>query len=183
MNKAKLLFVAIAAIIVTMFSQGTYAYYTTIGRATNVVTSGNIQFKIHEKTDSGSDFPADGVYIVPGDIVSKKVYFENTCNHPFYLRVKLIKGIEGSELSAEELLKLDIDEQNWTFVDGYYYYNTVVEPGSTTPVLFSKVEIVGDKVDNSYLGKILQLTVDASATQSENNPALHPWTSLGWPVD
>ena len=48
MNKAKLLFVAIAAIIVTMFSQGTYAYYTIIGRATNVVTSGNIQFKLHE---------------------------------------------------------------------------------------------------------------------------------------
>lgn len=183
MGKTKLLLAAIAAIVVTFFTQGTLAYYSTVGRATNVITSGDIQFIIHERTDSGTEFPAEGVYIVPGDIVSKQVSVENVCTHPFYLRVKIIKGLEGSELSVEDCFKLDIDETNWTYVDGYYYYNSIVEPGATTPEVFTKVEIVGNKVDNSYIGKTLQLTVAAHAVQSENNPAATPWEAAGWPQD
>lgn len=183
MRKVKLLFVALAAIFVTVLTQGTYAYYTTVGRSSNVITSGNIQFKIHEKTDSGADFPKDGVYIVPGDIVSKRVYFESLCTHPFYLRVKIVKGVYSSELSAEELLNLNVDEANWTLHDGYYYFNGIVEPGMSTPEIFSKVEIVGDKIGNEHLGKLFQITVEAYAVQSENNPANNPWEAAGWPLE
>ena len=81
--KLKTATVALIAVILTFFSQGTLAYYSTVGKATNVVTSGNIQFIIHEKTDAGTDFPKEGVYIVPGDIVSKRVSIESDCEHPF----------------------------------------------------------------------------------------------------
>lgn len=103
--KARLLLIALAAIVVTVLTQPTLAYYTTIGRATNVVNSGDIQLRIHEKTADGSDFPAEGVYIIPGDIVSKQVSVENVCNHPFYLRVKLVSTADNAELSPEECLK------------------------------------------------------------------------------
>ena len=78
MGKTKLKFLTIAfiAIVLTFNTQGALAYYSTVGKATNVVTSGNIQFIIHEKTDQGTDFPKEGVYIVPGDIVSKEVSIE-----------------------------------------------------------------------------------------------------------
>lgn len=179
----RLLLIAIAAILLTVLTQPSLAYYTTIGKATNVVTSGNIELQIHEKTADGSDFPEEGVYVIPGDIVSKQVSVENVCDHPFYLRVKLVSGADNAALRPEECLKLDIDTQSWTLVDGFYYYNRILQPGETTPNLFTQVEIVGSKVDKSFVGSALSLTVNAYAVQSENNPADAPWDAAGWPAE
>ena len=181
--KARLLLIALAAILATVLTQPTLAYYTTIGKATNVVTSGDIQLMIHEKTADGSDFPSEGVYIIPGDIVSKQVSIENVCTHPFYLRVKLVSGSTNEALSTEDCLKMDIDTENWTYKDGFYYYNVILQPGETTPTLFTQVEIVGNKVDQTHIGSMLSLTVNAYAVQSENNPADFPWTASGWPAE
>ena len=181
--RSRLLLIALAAILATMLTQPTLAYYTTIGKATNVVTSGNISLQIHEKTADGSDFPEEGVYVIPGDIVSKQVSVENVCNHPFYLRVKLVRGATKQALSQEEAMKLDINTQNWTYQDGYYYYNAILQPGQVTVPLFTQVEIVGSQVDQSHAGSTLSLTVNAYAVQSENNPAEQPWDAAGWPAD
>ena len=181
--RSRLLLIAFVAIILTVLTQPTLAYYTTIGKATNVVTSGGIQLQIHEKTADGSDFPDDGVYVIPGDIVSKRVTVENVCSHPFYLRVKLVSGSTNEALSAEECLKLDIDTANWTYLEEYYYYNHILQPGETTPALFTQVEIVGNKVDQTHIGSTLNLTVNAYAVQSENNQAEHPWDASGWPAE
>ena len=181
--KSRLLLIALAAILVTMLTQPTLAFYTTIGRATNVVTSGSIQLQIHEKTADGSDFPDEGVYIIPGDIVSKRVTIENICTHPFYLRVKLVSTTTSQDLSADECLNMDIDTENWTYADGYYYFNRILQPGETTPALFTQVEIVGSKVDQSHVGSALSITINAYAVQSEHNPAEHPWDASGWPAD
>ena len=180
--KCRLLLIALAAILVTVLNQPTLAYYTTIGKATNVVTSGDIQLKIHERTADGSDFPQEGVYIIPGDIVSKQVSVENICGHPFYLRVKLVSSSTNQEIAADDCLKMDIDTVNWTYQDGFYYYNQILQPGVTTPTLFTQVEIVGSKVDQSHIGSTLSLTVNAYAVQSENNPAAYPWDASGWPA-
>ena len=180
--KCRLLLIALAAILVTVLNQPTLAYYTTIGKATNVVTSGDIQLKIHERTADGSDFPQEGVYIIPGDIVSKQVSVENICGHPFYLRVKLVSSSTNQEIAADDCLKMDIDTVNWTYQDGFYYYNQILQPGITTPTLFTQVEIVGSKVDQSHIGSTLSLTVNAYAVQSENNPAAYPWDASGWPA-
>lgn len=181
--KARLLLIALAAILVTVLTRPTLAYYTTIGKATNVVTSGDIQLQIHEKTADGSDFPAEGVYIIPGDIVSKQVSVENVCDHPFYLRVKLVSASANEELDADACMQLNIDESNWTALDGYYYYNQILQPGERTSDLFTQVEIVGSKVDQTHVGSMLSLTVNAYAVQSENNPAEHPWDASGWPAE
>ena len=183
--KLKLLAIALVAILLTFFGQATLAYYSTVGTATNVVTSGNIRFIIRETTDQDKEFPREGVYIVPGDVVSKKVTIENDCEHPFYLRVRMVYGVDSDVLSAEDCFKLNINESDWTLHDGWYYYNEIVDPDETTPPVFSHVEIVGDKVDNRYLGKTLKLTVDAQAVQSENNPLTNgnTYTASGWPKE
>ena len=183
--KLKCAVVALVAIAINFIMQGTLAYYTTVGKATNVVTSGNIQFIIHETTDQGTAFPSEGVYIIPGDVVSKKVTIESDCEHPFYLRVKMVYGVDSQELSSEDCFKLNINEENWELYEGWYYYKGIVEPGQTTPHVFSHVEIVGANVDNSYLGKTLTLTVDAQAVQRENNPITDDmiYTASGWPKD
>lgn len=181
--KSKLLLIALAAILATVLTQPTLAYYTTIGRATNVVTSGSFDMRIHEKTADGSEFPEEGVYIIPGDIVSKQVSIENVCAHPFYLRIRLVSGSDNQALSPEDCLKVNIDTGNWTEVDGYYYFNRILQPGEITPPLFTQVEIVGSKVDQSHIGSMLTLTVQSQAVQSDNNPAEFPWLAAGWPAE
>ena len=183
--KLKFLTIAIVAILFTTITQGSLAYFSTIGKATNVITSGDIQMKIHEKTDQGTDFPVDGVYIIPGDVVSKQVSVENICDQPFYLRVKIVYGIDSQELPSKECFKLNINENDWQLVDGWYYYKSILEPGQITPLVFSHVEIVGDSVDNAYIGKTLTLTVKAQAVQSKNNPIVgtDTYTASGWPED
>ena len=183
--KLKIFVVALAAMLMAFIGTSTLAYYQTVGKATNVVTSGNIQFVIHETTDQGKEFPKEGVYIVPGDIVSKKVSIESDCEHPFYLRVKMVYGVDSQELSSEDCFKLNINEEHWELHDGWYYYKGIVEPDETTPDVFTHVEIVGSKVDNDYLGKTLSLTVKAQAVQSENNPITdgETYTASGWPAE
>ncbi len=183
--KARLLAISLAAMVFTFITESTFAYYTTLGRATNVITMGDIELKIHETTDGGTEFPEEGVYIIPGDVVSKRVSVENVGENPFYLRVKVVYGIDSATLSADDAFKLNIDENIWHLHDGWYYYNGVVEAGETTPDFFSHVEIVGSKVDNSYIGKTLSLTVKAHAVQSENNtvPLDAIFTASGWPEE
>ena len=173
---------ALVAVVLTLITQETLAFYSTVGKATNVVTSGNIQFIIHEKTEAGTDFPTEGVYIIPGDVVSKRVTVENDCQQPFYLRVKILYGINSEELPSEECFKLNLNEEHWEWHDGWYYYTEALEPGQTTPYVFSQVEIVGAKVDNQYLGKTLTLTVDAQAVQSAHNPVTDgkTYAAAGW---
>lgn len=181
--KSKLLLAALAAILVTVLTQPALAYYTYLGKATNVITSGDVQLKIIEKTADGTDFPAEGVTVIPGDIVSKQVSVENVCTQPFYLRVRLVSTTTNEALPPEECMKLDVDTVSWTYRDGYYYYNRILQPAETTVPLFTEVEIVGDKVDRTHGASVLSLRVDAYAVQSANNPADHPWDADGWPAD
>lgn len=183
--KLKLIVIALAASLLTFLSQGSLAYYSTAGIAENVVTSGEIKLMIRETTDQGTAFPEEGVYIMPGDVVSKEVSIENICRHPFYLRVKIVYGIDSKELEAEDCFKLNINEKYWKESNGWYYYQGIVGVGEITPPVFSHVEIVGSKVDNSYIGKTLTLSVRAQGVQSENHPVKDNRYDLltGWPKE
>lgn len=181
-QRRKLIAVAIVAALLTLFSQTTLAYYTVTGIATNVVTSGGVQFRIHETTADGYPFPREGVSVIPGDVVSKEVAVENVCGHPFWLRVQLVKGSSKETLNAQDALQVvQINDREWIAQDGYYYYYRALQPNEQTVPLFEEVRIAGEAVDQYDVGSILTLTVKAHAVQSENNPAEHPWEASGWP--
>ena len=181
--KLKIFAIALCAIIMTMVIQPTHAYFSTVGSSVNVVTSGSIRMKIHKTTDQGKEYPSEGIYIMPGDVISQRVTVENDCEHPFYLRVKIVYGASSTEISAEDCINLNINEKYWELHDGWYYYTGIVEPHMTTEYVFSQVEIIGSKVDTSYIGKALSMSVNAQAVQSENNPLTNGkvYTASGWP--
>ncbi len=183
--KLRLVLVCIVAIIATFFVGETLSYYSIANKATNVITSGNIQFIINEKTDKGEKFPEEGVYVVPGDIVSKKVSIQSDCEHPFYVRAKVVYGDDSDEISAENAFKLNINETDWILKDGWYYYTGIVNPGQSTSDIFSNVEVVGSNVDNSFLGANLKISVVAQAVQSENNSVENneTYNAAGWPKE
>lgn len=184
MKKLRIIAITVMVIIISLLSQGTLAYYSTSGKASSVVTTGNVKLKLHELDANGAPFNPDGVYVMPGDVVDKRVSVENVGSHPFYLRISLVEGVSAEELSAKDCMQLDIDTVNWTFKDGWYYYNKVVGPGTTTTELFTKVTIVGSKIDREYIDKFLTLKVTAQAVQSENNPIENGdvTTASGWPM-
>lgn len=182
-KQKKYLALALAILAIALFSGSTLAYYTVIGTATNVVTSGNIRLAIHETTDNGDPFPKDGVNVIPGDTVTKEVAIQNICNHPFWLRVELVKGSSKEALSAAEVLQIQgLNRDNWTEHGTYYYYNEILQPGERTEALFTGVHIKGALVDQHDIGTALTITVKAEAVQSEHNPAQNPWEASGWPA-
>ena len=182
-KSAKLAVIALVAVMLTLLVQSTLAYYNVVGKATNVVTSGGVQMRIHETTDEGKPFPKEGISVIPGDVVTKRVFVENICEHPFWLRVQLVWGDDSDRLVAEDVLQImDLNQTDWITYGDYYYYLVPLEPGKATEPLFEKVKLVGALVDQYDIGTALTISVKASAVQSENNPAANPWEASGWPA-
>ena len=177
--RRKLFAVAVAAVIVAVLSQGTLAFISTVNTATNVITSGNVRFSIHQLTDTPC------TVVIPGDRVTEAVCVQSDCTHPFYLRMRPQYRVNSETLAADGCFKLNVDETVWQYRDGWYYYVSPVQAGGITPYLFTCVEIVGERVDNRYIGKTLTVTMEAQAVQSENNPLTDGavWTAQGWPQE
>lgn len=181
-QKKKLWAIALVIILLALLAGNSIAYYSVIGTATNVVTSGNIRLKIIETGADNNAFPKDGVAVIPGQTVTKRVTVQNICTHPFWLRLEVTTGSSNSELKPEDVMQiLDLNTQDWTEHEGYYYYNTVLKPLETTKPLFSQVKFIGENIDTDDIGSALTITVLASAVQSENNEAKYPWKASGWP--
>lgn len=180
-KKIFIILIALAASLVTLLTQSSLAFYSVLGEATNVITSGEIECKIIEKMGD-ADFPTEGVYVMPGSVVSKKVSVQNTGSNPFWLRVKLINAIDESVLSPD-ILELDLNLTDWIDgKDGFYYYKVPVAPGVETEKLFTQVRVAGS-AGNGYLGRTIKLTICAYAVQSEYNDASSPLDVLGWPAE
>lgn len=179
--KRKLLCIFGIAALIALLAAGSYANFTARGTAENVITAGDVKLELIEKTADGTDFPSEGVEILPGQTVSKIVTVKNVGGNPFYLRVKLTKRVEDAQLSAVDCLHMDINETDWEYRDGFYYYKSALAPDAVTTPLFSEVQIDVNNVDNRYLGKNLMLDVAVYAVQSANNGAT-VWDAVGWPA-
>lgn len=178
--KRKLLAGALIAVCLSIAAYGTAAYFTAEDAAANTITAGNIEIDLLDSTP-----PEDEVTVMPGTESAKIVKVENTGDHPAYIRVRLDKSIklaDGVEGEADlSLIGLDINTENWTEKDGYYYYNSILEAGATTEPLFTKVSFSKDMGD-LYQNSKATIAAYASAVQSENNgeTALE---AAGWPME
>ena len=178
--KRKIVTLCIVALLIALAAAGTYSNSVYIQTTRNVITSGGVDIALLEHTADGTPYPKDPVVIMPGDVVSKRVSVENTGSSPAYLRVMLTPGVNDANLSAADCIQMDLDLTNWTYQDGYYYYNQILQPGQTTPALLTQVTFVGEKITNAYLGKMFSLDVEVQAVQSEHN-GTDPLQALGWP--
>ena len=175
------LIVCVTVILLSLLSAGTYMYFTTESTARNVVTTGGISFEILETTNTGDVFPAQGVTVKPGDVVSKIVTLKNVSDETIWVRVALEKRVaEDKELPADEQLQPNINTEDWTEQDGFYYYNAPLAAGEETAPLFTEVTVDGKSVDNRYRGMSFELDVLGSAVQAANNGDT-VFSALGWP--
>lgn len=178
--KRKLLAGALIAVCLSIAAYGTVAYFTAQDTAANTITAGNIEIGLLDSAPAQDD-----ITVMPGTESDKTVQVENIGDHPAYIRVRLDKsivladGVEGE--TDPSLIGLDINIENWTEKDGYYYYNTVLEAGETTEPLFTKVSFSRD-IDDVYQNSNATITAYAAAVQSENNGA-NVMEAAGWPAE
>lgn len=181
---ALVVFIAVAVMSIS----GTMAYFTADNIATNVITSGNIKIDLveMEKTADGELVPfenKDGV--MPGDQISKIVTVKNTGDNPAYIRVQVNKTVTlASGIVSEtgsDLITCDYNTSNWTYKDGYYYYNEALAPGAETEPLFTTV-VFSSAMGNMFQNCSAQIDVKAFAVQVKNNGA-NVFEAAGWPVE
>lgn len=187
--KKKLMAGVVIAICLSFATYSTLAYFTHEDTATNVITSGNIEIELQETAIDGDgqiipfEESQEVFDVMPAETVSKIVKVENTGDNAAYIRISVEKFItlaEGNEGTPDnELIIPDFNTEEWTEVDGYYYYNYPLEPGETTTALFNSVTF-DPSMDNMYQSSKATIIVDAEATQVKNNGA-DVFTAAGWP--
>ncbi len=178
----------VAALIVLCLSvavYGTVAYFTHEQTVTNVITAGNIKLSLHyyQLTEAGPETVEGPADILPGTSVSRVVTVENTGNNPAWVRISVEKAVElaaGTQGEADlTLIGLDLNTQHWTERDGYYYYNTALEPGQTTEPLFTQLTFA-ENMGNLYQNSTVVVTVLVQGVQTAHNGET-VWDAAGWP--
>lgn len=166
----------------------TSAYYTAEERAHNVITSGDIDIDLVEMMESedGSIVPFENQEgVMPGVAVSKIVTVKNIGGQPAFIRIRLDQLItlaDGTESDIDSsLVSCNLNTENWTEKDGYYYYNDILNPSEETEPLFTEVTLSG-KMGNIYQSSKFELIVYAQATQVANNGE-NALDALGWPAE
>ncbi len=182
--KAKIFAISVILIIIGAAVCGTSAFYTGNGTAVNVITAGGVDAELVELSkdaESGELVPfVDIQNVIPGDSASKIVKVKNTGGHPEWVRLDVQKYFKETE-SDGEYLTLDFNTEDWTEIDGMWYYNKPLQPGETTEPLFTTVNF-DLKIPSEYAGKDAAVSVMLYAVQSENNGSTVE-EAAGWPEE
>lgn len=182
--KRKLLIVSVLAILVAVTAAGTLAYFTDTGTAHNVITTGNVEIELKEWADEACEQPfQDKTGVMPGTKVTKIVKVENTGTGAAFVRLRVeteVHSAEGQKMGPKHV-RLDFNQTDWIYRDGYYYYARSLQPGETTVPLFTAVTFAAE-MGNEYQNATAHVNVSAYAVQSANNGD-DPLNAEGWPSD
>ena len=180
--KRKLLILSVLAICIATLAAGTLAYFTSEGKAHNVITTGGVEIAVQEWADEEKQTPFEDVTgIMPGMTVTKIAEIKNTGASDAWVRVKVEKNIrlQGDGTPDTGLVELKLNTVDWTEKDGYYYYNKILKPGEATAPIFTAVSFAADMGDE-YQNAAATVDVFAQAVQTANNGDT-VLTAQGWP--
>ena len=181
--KRKLLILSVLAICIATLAAGTLAYFTSEGKAHNVITTGGVKIAVQEWADEEKTKSFEDVTgIMPGMTVTKIAEIKNTGASDAWVRVKVEKSIklQGEGTPDTALVELNLNLTDWTQgKDGYLYYNKVLKPGEVTEPLFTAVTF-NVTMGNEYQNATATVDVVAHAVQTANNGDT-VMDAKGWP--
>lgn len=177
--RRKIMAVCVILCCLAIIAAGSLAYFTAEETAYNVITTGSVEMKLVEQKKDGSPFE-DVLGVMPGQTVDKIVFIRNDGTAAFFVRIALENTVtvDGKELDFDQYISMDLNDEDWTYQNGYYYYNRALKPGEKTVPLFTKVSFA-DKMDNHYQNARVEIDVTAQAVQSANNGS-DPLKAAGW---
>lgn len=158
--KKKWTIATVLLLAVALLAVGTWAYFSAVGTADNVITMGSVKLALHDEDGAGQPFTT--VSAMPGSVVDKVVYVENVGSGAFYTRVKITPEVVDANgelvpLTDRSLLTLDLSTDWIPGTDGYYYYNGTLSPKAATSKLFNHVTFSKD-MGNEYQNTTVQST-------------------------
>ena len=181
--KRKLLILSVLAICIATLAAGTLAYFTSEGKAHNVITTGGVEIAVQEWADKNKQTPFEDLEgIMPGMTVTKIAEIKNTGASDAWIRVLITKNIQlaGDGTPNTDLLELNLNLTDWTLgEDGYLYYNKALKPGEVTEPIFTAVTFKPD-MGNEYQNATATVDVSAQAVQTANNGDT-VMAAKGWP--
>ncbi len=180
--KRKLLILSVLAICIATVAAGSLAFFTSEGKAHNVITTGGVEIAISEWADEERTVPFEDLTgAMPGATVTKIAEVKNTGASDAWVRVKVEKNItlSGEGTPDTDLVELDLNTADWTEKDGYYYYTKALKPGETTTPVFTAVTFNAG-MGNEYQNATATVDVSAQAVQTANNGDTVT-DAMGWP--
>ena len=113
---------------------GTLAYFTDKEAKTNTFTVGNVDIVLTEDAwVNGGEAEAQDVY--PGEAIAKDPTVHNVGANPCFVRVQVTGldqfGNKGAITLRHGEWVEGYDSENWTYLNGYYYYNEVLATEAT----------------------------------------------------
>lgn len=194
-HRKLLLTAALVLLAAAVVGMGSYAYNTVQGKINSRVTMHTLTFDVLQEDEAGDPITADDptTWITPGDDCEYYVYARSTCEEPMYIRAQV--GIDVNPLPQmrieEEVMNkaragcdkacgLIYNTTDWTYSDGYWYYNRIVEPGAETAPLITGIWFSLMNMGNEYRGTAFTVPVHMDAVQSKNNDHGGSIKALGW---
>jgi len=185
--KNKLLVLGAMVCLIAILAAGTLAYFTTGAVVHNVITTVEIDISIVESVPDGTPrYDEEGKLegyditdIMPDKTVTKDVKIHNDTIEPAWIRVKLLHTIKSEDgetqpntLNGVEMVQYNVPEANaskWVKDGDWYYYTEPLAGGADTASLIETVHFAAE-MDNRYQDCTIELSVEAEAVQSKNNP-------------
>ena len=188
--KKRIFALAIVMTCLSILASTTLAYFTDIGTARNVITSGGIGIQVIEQQlvdGTLQPWPETPVPVMPGTAVSKIAKVKNL-EEPAWIRLNYTVTVYDAsgkvmDVPADELAKvilIEPDSAAWTQKDGWWYYKTAVNTGETAAPLFEEVVFSGPYMDNKYQLSTVVIDVNAQAVQKVHNGDT-VMDAQGWP--
>ena len=152
MKNKKILIISIIAVLILIMSGTVYAYFTTYTTA-----SGSVTFILNYTEIVVTSKFENGKF---------NVEIENIGDEDTFVRAKIL---------IPDFAKVSSNSANWTLnADGYWYYDTVLEPGDTSATLELNVNV------NASETKEFNAVANAEATRvwyDEDGNAYANWKS------
>ena len=174
--RKKLFIAGLAILCIVTLIGGSVAFRSVTGTAESTVTASNLSIELVmlEEDESGAQKTVSGdIEILPGQELSRIAIVKNIGSEPAWVRISTDPMAENENFSI-----LDVGT-DWTYQDGYWYYNKALEPGQASQALFTGI-IFSESINSEMSGEQLALKVNAEGTQTAHNgnSALE---AQGWP--
>lgn len=190
MNKKTVILLIIVTILLMLCITGTVAFLAKQVDTDNIITFGNIKMQLIEtKTNDNNEevevTDGETLDITYESELKRKIKIKNLGNSSIYVRVALDTigtDREGVNFETKDFVDYNINQENWTYKDGWYYYNQQLEPDQTTEELDTKIKFDLNEITKKYPKSSFELKINAQAVQAKNN-SNQVLEADGWPLE
>lgn len=189
--KKKILWIATAAMALSLIGYATYAALNAQINAQNIIRMGTVKISLLDEIGTNNAeteqtqweaFP-ESVHALPGSSVMKRLTVTNVGENACYVRIKFIPQVYAGDevIRIDDAVTLVYEGSAWSMDgDGYYRYHEILQPNESAE-LESNV-VFDSSITNTYKDARFVIENLAQGVQSQNNEHADVLEVVGWPA-